>query len=382
MKNRIVLFSKLFAVLFFILGASAPLRADNGIMLYTPYTSVSVPPGETVEYSVDVRNSGTVVRNVDVFVAGLKQGWETTLKAGGYKIRQISVLPGETKTMKLTVNVPMKVDKGGHWFRVVARGFATLPLMVDVSEQGTYKTTFTSDQMNIEGHSGANFSFRTELKNSTGEAQAYSLLSSAPRGWKVVFKPKYKQATAVEVAANATTNITVDIEPPYNVKSGTYQIPVRAVNKGSSAELNLEVVISGNFDMELSTPDGRLNADITAGQKEELELVVKNTGSETLENVTMSSGKPKGWSVSFDPDTIPHIEAGKEALVKAVVATADKAIPGDYVVRMSSKTLETKSDTSFRVSVKTPLLWGWLGILIILLTLGVILYLFRKYGRR
>lgn len=382
MKNRIVLFSKWFAVLFFVLGTSAPLRANNGIMLYTPYTSISVPPGETIEYSIDIKNAGDTVRNVDVYVSGLKKGWESTLKAGGYNVRQISVLPGEEKTMKLMVNVPMMVDKGNHWFRVVARGFATLPLVVNVSEQGTYKTTFTSDQMNIEGHSDASFSFRTELKNSTGEAQVYSLLSSAPRGWQVVFKPNYKQATAVEVAPNTTTNITVDIEPPYNVAAGTYQIPVRAVNKSSSAELDLEVVISGTFDMELSTSDGRLNTDITAGEENELELVVRNTGSEALENVTMSSGKPKGWSVSFDPDTIRQIEAGKEAVVKAVIATADKAIPGDYVVRMTSKTLETNSDANIRVSVKTPLLWGWLGILIILVTLGVIFYLFRKFGRR
>ena len=62
---------------------------------------------------------------------------------------------------------------------------------------------------------------------------------------------------------------------------------------------------------------------------------------------------------------------------------ADKnAIAGDYVTRLEASTPETSAEASFRVTVKTPLLWGWVGILIIMAALGSVYSLFRKYGRR
>lgn len=382
MEKKLHLFGRYLISIGFMIFFGEGLTAGNDIELYTPYTNISVPPGETVEYSIDVINSGDSTRTVDVYVAGLGKDWNYNLKAGGYAIRQISVLPGEKKEISLTVDVPVKVNKGQHWFRVVARSYDVLPLVVDVSEQGTFKTEFTCDQANIEGHSDANFTFQTKLKNSTGQKQVYSLHANAPRGWEVIFKPNYKQATAVEVGPNVTENISIEVDPPYNVEAGTYKIPVRAANRSTSADLELEVVISGSYDLELSTPSGRLSTTITSGREKDIELVVKNTGSSVLEDVVLTANKPKNWTVEFEPDTIAAIEPGDEATALATIKSADKAIPGDYVTNITAKTPEAQSNVSFRITVKTPLLWGWLGILIILVTLGVIFYLFRKYGRR
>ena len=55
---------------------------------------------------------------------------------------------------------------------------------------------------------------------------------------------------------------------------------------------------------------------------------------------------------------------------------------GDYVASLEANTAEKSATASVRVSVRTPLLWGWLGIMIILGALGGVYYLFRKYGRR
>ncbi|HDR88988.1 MAG TPA: hypothetical protein ENN63_05090 [Bacteroidetes bacterium] len=373
---------KLLIPLTVLFTGHVPALADGNIVLYTPYTKISVPPGQTVDYSIDVKNNGNNLANVPVYVSGLPSGWDHNLMSGGWNIQQISVLPGESKNMTLTINVPMKVNKGNYAFQVVARGYGVLPLVVHVSEQGTYKSEFTCQQANMQGHATSGFTFSTQLKNHTGEKQLYSLQANPPRGWEVIFKPNYKQATAVEIEPNATTNITVEVKPPYNVKAGTYKIPLLAVNNATSAELELEVVITGKYEMELTTPSGLLSSSITAGKEKTVELLLKNTGSSPLDNIRFSASKPVHWEVSFDPDTIPHLEAGENFTVKASIRAYDKAIPGDYVVTLSAQTPETSSKASFRMSVKTPLLWGWLGILIILAVIAVIYYLFRKYGRR
>ena len=181
---------------------------------------------------------------------------------------------------------------------------------------------------------------------------------------------------------NATENISIEITPPGNVEAGTYSIPVQATTGTTSDELELEVVVTGSYDLELTTPRGLLSSDITAGDTKRIDLVIRNTGSAELKDIKLSSSKPAEWEVSFEPVSIELLAAGETENVQAVVRASRKAIPGDYALNMSANTPEANKSISFRMTVKTPMLWGWIGVGIILLVTAVILYLFRKFGRR
>jgi uncharacterized membrane protein len=356
--------------------------ASEGVSLYTPYTKISVPPGESIDYTIDVKNNGSQTRNVNVYISAMPNEWNYSLKSGGWNIKQLSILPGEQKTLSLNVAVPLKVNKGNYRFKVVAEGFDELALTVNVSEQGTFKTEFTSEQANMEGNSKSTFTFRTKLKNQTGEKQLYSLRTDSPRGWNIVFKPDYNQATSVEIEPNITKDISIEIKPPEFIEAGTYKIPVSALTNLTSASLELEVVVTGSYNMELTTPRGLLSADITAGDNKRIELVVQNSGSAELRDIKLSTSKPINWDVIFDPPKVDKLEAGKNVQVFATIKADKKAIAGDYVTTITAATPEVSSQASFRISVKTPMLWGWIGILIILVACGSVYYLFRKYGRR
>ena len=377
MKPRKSFFISAFGMfMFFTVAVQA-----QSVTLYTPYTKVSVPPGDNLSYSIDVRNNSKTRRNVNLSVAGMPKGWTWDLKIGGLNVKQLSLLPGGKKTMSLKVNVPYKIKKGTYHFWVKAGGYS-LPLYVEVSRQGNYKTEFTIRQSNMQGNAKSHFTFSADLRNITGEKQRYALQSAPPRGWTVIFKPNYKQATSVEVEPNGKANMTIDVKPPHEVKAGTYKIPVRAITNNTSAEQTLEVVITGNFEMELTTPTGLLSTKITAGGEKEVKLLVMNTGSAKLEGVKFRTLKPDKWDVTFDPKSIDELEPGKTAEVTARIKAYKKAIAGDYVVKLTAYTPEVSSQVAFRVMVKTPMLMGWLGILIILLAVGIVWYLFRKYGRR
>jgi uncharacterized membrane protein len=248
-----------FAFLLSAISLGLPLNtAAADIKLYTPFTKISVPPGESIDYTIDIKNDGNETRNVNISVIGMPKDWQYSMKSGLWTVNQISVQPGQTKNVNLKVDVPLKVNKGNYRFRVVAEGYDELPLTVNVSEQGTYRTEFTTSQINMEGHSESTFTFNANLKNQTGEKQLYSLRAVAPRGWIVTFKPDYKQATSVEINPNETKNITIDINPPQYIEAGKYQIPVSAVTNMTTATLNLEVVITGTFKMlQIHTPSRR-----------------------------------------------------------------------------------------------------------------------------
>lgn len=382
MSSRTSRLKLLLSLIFGIVFPSQFTQAQNEVTLYTPYTSISVPPGESVEYAVDVINNGKDVKNVPVSVSGIPKSWTYTLKSGGYAVSQVSVLPNDRKTLNLRVEIPAQVNKGNYRFRVNAGSVGTLPLNVNVSKQGTFKTEFTCNQINMQGHSKSTFTFNATLKNRTAEKQLYALVANAPVGWEVIFKANYKQATSVEIEPNLTSEIGIDINPPDNIETGTYVIPIKASTNATSAALDLQVVISGRYEMSVTTPTGLLSSKITAGDTRKIDLIVVNTGSSILSDINLSSTAPSNWEVTFEPKKIDNIMAGQSAKVVATVKADKRAIPGDYETSFEAKTDEVSSKATFRIFVRTPMIWGWMGVLIILFAVGIVYYLFRKYGRR
>lgn len=141
-------------------------------------------------------------------------------------------------------------------------------------------------------------------------------------------------------------------------------------------------MITGSYSLELTTPTGLLSTKVTAGDEKRIPLLVKNTGSADLQNIKMSFSAPVNWDVVFDPKEITSLAPGKSAEVFATIKAHKDAIAGDYVTNLEAKVPETSSKASFRVSVKTPMLYGWIGIMIIGGATSGVFYLFRKYGRR
>ncbi|HSI77564.1 MAG TPA: NEW3 domain-containing protein, partial [Lunatimonas sp.] len=358
------------------------LAYANSVALYTPYPEISVPPGESIDYAIEVINNTEEIKNVPVSLSGVPKGWEYSLKSGGWTIQKVSVLPGEKKNLSLKLEVPHQVKKGTYRFQVIASGLTTLPLTVTVSETGTFKTEFTTTQPNIEGHSSALFSYNAKLRNMTSEPQLYALSQDAPRGWNVIFKASGKQVSSVQVQANQTQDVAIEVTPPKKIEAGNYKIPIQAITNATSANLDLEAAIKGSYEMELTTPTGLLSTSITAGKEKRLELVVRNNGSSPITNLKMDRRAPVDWDVVFDPKEIPNLEPGESAQVFATIQASKKAIAGDYMATLEAINPEVSEKAAFRVSVKTPVVWGWLGVMLILGVFGGIFQLFNKYGRR
>jgi uncharacterized membrane protein len=234
----------------------------------------------------------------------------------------------------------------------------------------------------MQGQASSTFTFNANLKNRTADKQLYALMANAPRGWLITFKSNFQQVTSVNTELNSAQPITIEIKPPEKIGAGKYKIPVSAATISTSANLELEVVITDSYSMELTTPAGLLSTDITAGDVKRVELVITNTGSSELSDIKLEFSAPAKWDVTFDPKKVDKLQAGDIARVFATIKADKKAIPGDYVTNIEAKTPEAASRISFRISVETPMLWGWIGVLIIIVALGSVYYLFRKFGRR
>ena len=134
--------AKFFYILIVLMAGLFPFKMQASetkqtFILYTPYTKISVPPGESISYSIDVINNSDEVKNATLALAGLPKSWSYEMKAGGWTLDEIAVLPGEKKNFTLKVDVPLKVNKGTYRFTIGADGLARLPLAITVSKQGT-----------------------------------------------------------------------------------------------------------------------------------------------------------------------------------------------------------------------------------------------------
>jgi uncharacterized membrane protein len=363
------------------ISSHASMTTDS-ITLYTPNTKITVAPGESINYTIDVFNNSNEIKNVDLSLTGVPKSWIYTLKSGSLKIEQVSILPHEKKSLSLNVEVPLKVNKGTYRIKLVAAGYTTLNISVSISEQGTFKTEFTSQQPNMQGYSNSLYTFNTTLRNMTADKQLYALMADAPRGWTVTFKANYQSVTSVSIDPNTSQTIVLEMKPPQEVETGTYKIPIRAVTNTTSADLDLEAVVLGTYNLSLTTPAGLVSAKMIAGEEKKVELIVGNTGSSILSDIKLNDTKPANWEVSFDPKTVISLLPGKYTTVFAIIKANKKAIPGDYVINLEAGTPEVNAKVAMRVSVETPMLWGWIGVFVIMAVLGSIFYLFRKYGRR
>jgi len=364
-----------------LLGAASAAAAEP-IELYTALTDVIASPGQEITYSIEVINNTDSVQRVGLQLSGVPNGWDVELTSLSRKVEGVAVKPQSSQNVSLSVDVPLAVAKGEYTITVVSDRGVSLPIKVTVSEEGAYETEFTSEQPNLEGSSSSSFSYSAKITNKTAEQQTYALRHAAERGWDVRFRASGKDVSSVVIDPNESQNITIEITPPTQVPAGTYKIPIEAASGATGGTLELEAVITGTYDVELTTPTGRLSETIKAGGKKTINLEVKNTGTVDLRDIQLTAATPVDWEVEFDTTEIDMLEAGQSKTVTATVTASEKAIVGDYVLNMTARAPEAESQATFRMTVEASVLWGWLGILIVAAVLGGVYGLFRKYGRR
>ena len=379
------------AAFMLLLGSGRTVHAAGGLDLSTEYPGISITPGETLNITLNLTNASGSGQDADVEIASLPEGWEGYLQGGSYEVSQVYVPNGaEGTSLTLHLTVPDALEEGTYQVTVDAavneeiRDSLTLSFIVKEVNAGA--GSFTTEYPEQEGTSGTTFSFSTTLINNGLSAQSYSLSSNAPSGWKVSFVPSDETASVagIDVESSASQGLTVQVVPPENVEAGEYDISCSAVSASETLSTDLKVVITGTYGLSLSTPDGRVSFDAHANDDSKVTLNITNTGNVDLQNVSLNSSLPSGWTVTYnvEDNVIDSIPAGSTAEVIATVTPGSDAITGDYVATFTAETDEASSSAEFRVSVKTQTVWGLVAVLIILIVVGGLVYVFRKYGRR
>lgn len=353
--------------------------------LTAPYVGVTVKAGQTV--TLDVNISDTVTQKVDLSLQGVPEGWEANLLGAGRPISAIMTDPEEKTSIDLQVKVPAEAKEGTVTITVVARtstGTLTLPFTFTVSKEKGGTTSLESDYVKLRGPADAEYTFNLTLKNDSETEQSYNLSVSAPEGWTVSLKPSgaTQETPTVTVNAGSSQRLNFKVNPPDDTPAGVYDLAVTATGGGEEVTTAMQVEITGSYKLAITTPDGRLNADVKAGTVTKVNLVVTNSGTGPLQGVKLSASAPADWEVTFEPAVIDVLPANQQQNVVAKFKPAQNAIAGDYVVTISARGDQASASSDIRVTVKTSTLWGVIGVLIAIAAIVILALIFRRFGHR
>ena len=107
-----------------------------------------------------------------------------------------------------------------------------------------------------------------------------------------------------------------------------------------------------------------------------------NFGTADLTDINLLADAPSSWEVSFELSPVPSLPANQQIDIITTVLPAADAIPGDYLVTLRSNHPDTNASLELRVTVAQSTIWGWLGIVLVVLVLVILGALFLRLGRR
>jgi uncharacterized membrane protein len=361
--------------------AEAPPPTE--LTVVASYPSVVVDPGGAASFALAVL--APTPERVDLAVEGLPDGWEASFRGGEAMVS--SVFAGtEAAPLELRVDVPDDSIPGNTSVTLIATGQSRsleLPLDITVADTSGGAVTLTSAFPVLSGDTESPFSFDLQLANDTARTITFALEAVGPEGWRVNARPSgEEQAATVQVAANDTERLTVSATPPITAEAGMYPILVRASGEGHAAETELGVEITGSYSLTLDAPDGRLNASGTADSVIDYRVVVANDGTAPLQAVELRGTPPRGWEVTFEPETIELVEPGAVVEAVAHITPQANAVAGDYDVTLRASTDQADDSIAVRTTIETSTIWGFVGLGVIALVFAGMLLVFRRYGRR
>ena len=242
----------------------------------------------------------------------------------------------------------------------------------------------------IEGKSGDEFQFEVRVRwdGVGGRNFDLELIENLP-DWEGEIIAGYPEkrifAIGLEPSKSIAETITVKLRPLSGVmpEPGEYTATVVATSGDIRKEIELKAKVVAKYLFAFYTESGRLNTQVTAGKPNHFGLRVQNTGSTPVTQIDFLVGKPEGWIIEYSPESVDQIDPGYRRDINLIITPPREVVPGDYMLELRTIGKEVGQRTiNLRVTVLTPTVWGWVGVIIVLLVIAGLIFMFRQLGRR
>lgn len=346
--------------------------------------------GKDNHFFIEVESLGTAAIDNINFSSDNPTGW--TIDFSPDKIDLLEA--GDSQIVDINIKPPTATRVGDYIVTFQASGEQASAEDIDIrvtvkSPVIEEKIELASTYPTLEDISGARFEFEVGLKFRGSEARDFDLVATAPQGWSVSVTPQYERDRKIlgirlEPSITFATKVKVIATPPFWPLSepGDYQVTLEITSGDLTGTTELTAVITALYTMSVVSSNARLDTKVKAGQDNFFSMEVQNLGTDAIENIKFSSVKPSGWTIEFTPDKIDSLPAIDFQTVDVNIKPPTETIAGDYEITIRISGEQASDEIKVRVTVETPTIWGWVGVAIIVLVIGGLVYIFMRLSRR
>jgi uncharacterized membrane protein len=254
----------------------------------------------------------------------------------------------------------------------------------------------------VSGLATSTFTFEVELRNLSEEARYFDLVITGPTQWSIDITPASdtsKKISAIrlepiKVVAGQTSygqSIAITATPPAKpviVEPREYTIKLDVSSGDIKASTELVAVITATYSLKVVPVDGLYNTKANAGKNNWYPVNIQNTGTDAINNIDFLSDKTEGWRVGVSLFGIETLNPQESREVGLTIIPAAKSIPGDYYIsfwvigQQAAAGEQVAGSIDIRVTVEAATVWGWLGLIIIVLIVAGLGYLYVAFRRR
>jgi uncharacterized membrane protein len=251
--------------------------------------------------------------------------------------------------------------------------------------------TLTTDYPTLEAVATGTLQFNVNMDYKGVANRVFDLKTSAPSGWDVYIQPQYETGKRISSIAidssysgmskQITVVLTAPTYPPPD--PGPYKVLLTATAGTVKGSIELIAKITAKYSMSAAPTNQLYNTTATAGQNNVFAIQLTNLGSAPITGITFDSTHPDGWEIKFTPDKVDTLKTSDPQSVDVNIKPPPKTVAGDYMITINVAGKEATADKmDIRVTVKTPTIWGWVGVIVIIIVVAGLFVIFMRFGRR
>jgi uncharacterized membrane protein len=250
----------------------------------------------------------------------------------------------------------------------------------------------TTDFPSVDGFASDTFKYSLNIEYTGNVSRVFNLKVTAPQNWTVTINP-------MEDTSKIISSVSFDASPAPSTQylqvsatytnmplpdPGDYKINIQAMSPDNLvSSIDLTARVTAKYTLTANPADNLYSLKVGAGHDNLYPVVVTNTGTAPIEDIEFSADSIEGWNITFSQEKIDSLASQDSQTINVNIKPASKTIAGDYMLNIYVNGTQASADKmSVRVTVETPSIWGWVGIIIIVIVVLGLILVFMRFGRR
>ena len=225
------------------------------------------------------------------------------------------------------------------------------------------------------------------LNNNGVINQTFNLSAVQNSSAAVSFSYQDFNITQLQVDAGEEESINAKFDVPETAEPGTYDVRFVAEDRSKAVEstvIEIRESSSGEERKRIDLSSRQSYVRIKPGKSKEISVRVRNEGDAVLDNVKLSVESSENWDAEISRESVPALDQYESFRSIVTVTAPANAEKGDKFLEISASSDETSTEEPerIRLTVQKQSNLRYIGLGIMALSLGGLVFVYRKLGRR